>query len=214
MRRFSMLARHFIGLVALAVGLITFGTASMVTSTVAAPTHGKDSKVVAAGKDGKMTSSVTGTVEDGHRMKARFTPGEFRPTSDGLEVTGTLKGVIPGEGAFKKTVTMPVEAINGTELADLGGGDANAMRLAATCDILNLVLGPLDLNLLGLEVHLDQVVLDIVAVTGAGNLLGNLLCAVAGLLDPTSPLEGLLTQLTGLLNQILGALGGLGGGGL
>ena len=45
------------------------------------------------------------------------------------------------------------------------------------------MLGPLDLNLLGLEIHLQRVVLDIVAVAGAGNLLGNLLCAVAGLLD-------------------------------
>ena len=38
------------------------------------------------------------------------------------------------------------------------------------CDILNLVLGPLDLDLLGLEVHLNRVILNIVAVSGAGNL--------------------------------------------
>ena len=74
--------------------------------------------------------------------------------------------------------------------------------------MLNLVLGPVDLNLLGLQVHLNQVVLNVVAQSGAGQLLGNLLCAVAGLLDP-GPLSGLLTQLQGLLNQILGALGGL-----
>jgi hypothetical protein len=63
-------------------------------------------------------------------------------------------------------------------------------------------LGPLDLNLLGLMVHLNQVVLDITAVPGAGNLLGNLLCAVAGLLDQGGPLQGLIN----LLNQILGQL--------
>ena len=54
---------------------------------------------------------------------------------------------------------------------------------AARC--LHLELGPLDLDLLGLVVHLDPVHLDITAVPGAGNLLGNLLCAVAGLLDGT-----------------------------
>ncbi|HYQ31950.1 MAG TPA: hypothetical protein VEQ83_01970, partial [Lapillicoccus sp.] len=75
----------------------------------------------------------------------------------------------------------------------------------AACNILHLVLGPLNLNLLGLHVHLNQVVLDITAIPGAGNLLGNLLCAVAGLLDG-SPLAGLLGQLTNLLNQILAAL--------
>jgi len=44
------------------------------------------------------------------------------------------------------------------------------------------MLGPLDLNVLGLTVHLNQVVLNITAVPGAGNLLGNLLCAAANLL--------------------------------
>ena len=52
---------------------------------------------------------------------------------------------------------------------------------------------PLDLDLLGLQVHLDRVVLDIVAQTGAGNLLGNLLCAVTGLLD--GGLNGVLGRL-------------------
>jgi hypothetical protein len=69
---------------------------------------------------------------------------------------------------------------------------------------LNLVLGPLDLNLLGLEVHLNRVVLDIVARTGAGNLLGNLLCAVAGLLDGTGTLDQL--RLANALNRVLALL--------
>ena len=70
------------------------------------------------------------------------------------------------------------------------------------CDILNLVLGPLDLDLLGLEVHLNRVVLNIVAVSGPGNLLGNLLCAVAGLLDN----NGVLRQISQILNSILAIL--------
>ena len=64
---------------------------------------------------------------------------------------------------------------------------------------------PLNLDILGLQVNLQRVVLDIVAQSGAGNLLGNLLCAVAGLLDG-GPLAGLLGQLSTLLNQILGIL--------
>jgi hypothetical protein len=40
-------------------------------------------------------------------------------------------------------------------------------------------------------------------VSGAGNLLGNLLCAVAGLLDG----GGAVTQIVSLLNQILAILG-------
>ena len=72
-----------------------------------------------------------------------------------------------------------------------------------SCNVLHLVLGPLDLDLLGLVVHLDRVVLDITAVPGGG-LLGDLLCAVANLLN--GGLGGLLGQLA-LLNQILDALG-------
>ena len=121
-------------------------------------------------------------------------------------VKGVLDGVITAADGTKSTFTtiksLDVTKINGSTLAD----SAVSSGAASACDILNLVLGPLDLNVLGLEVHLKQVVLDIVAVTGAGNLLGNLLCAVAGLLDG-GPLAGLLGQLSTLLNQILAALG-------
>jgi hypothetical protein len=59
---------------------------------------------------------------------------------------------------------------------------------AGECDILNLSLGPVDLNLLGLEVVLDDcdggpVLVDITALSGPGKLLGNLLCGLSHLLD-------------------------------
>ena len=75
-------------------------------------------------------------------------------------------------------------------------------QATGSCEILDLTLGPLDLDLLGLVVHLDQVHLNITAEQGPGNLLENLLCAVAGLLDN----GGALTSITSLLNQILQAL--------
>jgi hypothetical protein len=53
--------------------------------------------------------------------------------------------------------------------------------------------------------------ITITAEQGPGNLLGNLLCAVAGLLDPPTGgggggLSGLLNGIIALLNQILGQL--------
>jgi hypothetical protein len=139
-------------------------------------------------------------------------------------VTGTLALLNGAPAPFTGTFTVQRFANQGGELVAIGNLSATVvdpvtsaarttvMQLAvpvdtaattATCDILNLVLGPLDLNLLGLTIHLDQVVLDIIAVPGPGNLLGNLLCAIAGLLDGPSPLAGLI----GLLNNLLGALG-------
>lgn len=85
----------------------------------------------------------------------------------------------------------------------------------ATCPILHLDVGPLNLDLLGLQVHLDEVVLDVVAVPGPGNLLGNLLCAVAGLLDGVdlgNILGGLLQNLIDAIIRLLEGLGGGGGG--
>jgi hypothetical protein len=69
----------------------------------------------------------------------------------------------------------------------------------AACEILHLDIGPVFLDLLGLQVDLSRIVLDISAQPGVGNLLGNLLCSVAGLLD--NP-----TRLARLLNQILAIL--------
>jgi hypothetical protein len=68
-----------------------------------------------------------------------------------------------------------------------------------SCEILHLDLGPLFLDVLGLQIDLSRIVLDITAQAGAGNLLGNLLCAVTNLLnDPTG--------LARLLNSILDIL--------
>jgi hypothetical protein len=135
---------------------------------------------------------VTGATAAGAAIPATFT-GTFQlqrfATQDGqLVASGLLTGIVTtGTGATAttasvvRTITMP------------------AAVTEATCAILHLDLGPLDLNLLGLQVNLSQIVLDITAVSGAGNLLGNLLCAVAGLLDPGG--------LSNLLNQILAILG-------
>ena len=81
------------------------------------------------------------------------------------------------------------------------------------CPILDLELGPLDLNLLGLRVELNQVVLDITAIPGPGNLLGNLLCAVAGLLDGVDLGDVLGNLLQSLIDALIRLLEGLGGGG-
>lgn len=109
-------------------------------------------------------------------------------------VTGTGTDAAGVRKAIVSSVTLPVQGMS--------GASGNAVIAQQTCEILNLVLGPLHLDLLGLVIDLNQVILNITAVAGAGNLLGNLLCAIVGLLDQPS----LVDQLVGLLNQLLGAL--------
>ena len=142
----------------------------------------------------KTTANVHGKADNGAVFNGKFLINSFQQQGDQLVAIGDLTGKLSntGQGAAQDVsqtgVAMPV----------------NLAQSTASCQILDLVLGPLDLNLLGLVVHLDTVHLNITAVPGAGNLLGNLLCGVAGLLDQT-PLN--LGAILGILQQILGALG-------
>ena len=85
---------------------------------------------------------------------------------------------------------------------------------AGSCQILNLSLAPIHLDLLGLVLDTSQIDVRLIAVPGPGNLLGNLLCAVAGLLDPPTGGGGgggqgvaqLLQNINNTLNAILARL--------
>lgn len=120
--------------------------------------------------------------------------------------TATFQGIAGTVNNLKATYSAATNTttVSGT-FTDTAGNvtnfTTNLLAAQGSCTILHLTLGPLDLNLLGLMVHLDRVVLDITAQSGSGNLLGNLLCAVAHLLD-SGPFNTILADLTDLLNQI------------
>lgn len=88
---------------------------------------------------------------------------------------------------------------------------SNAL-LSASCDILNLAVGPLDLTILGLEVQLDNcsggpVTVDITATPGGG-LLGDLLCDLGDLLrvprPNTTAILTVLRQVAKVIGQLIG----------
>ena len=74
------------------------------------------------------------------------------------------------------------------------------------CTILHLEVGPIFLNLLGLQLTTNEIVIDLTAVAGPGNLLGNLLCAIAHLLDQTPRNTAALAALLRQINAILAGL--------
>ena len=142
---------------------------------------------------------VTGVAPaTGAKFAGTFTLQRFINDNGEVKAVGIVAGTLTDAAGVAvsavQNVAVPVS------IGDQAGLRAAAISAQAVCSILHLDLGPLTLNLLGLQVDLSRVVLDITAIQGAGNLLGNLLCAVAGLLDNPS---GLAT----LLNQILAALG-------
>ncbi|MFD0689005.1 hypothetical protein [Actinomadura fibrosa] len=133
---------------------------------------------------------VSGTTEDGSTFTGTVVPTAFTSQGRQVLVNGDLTGTLRDSSGTTTEVTRTPVSLP-------------VALPAATCPILHLTLGPLDLNLLGLTVHLDRVVLDITAISGPGNLLGNLLCAIAGLLDGTGDLSG-LAALLAQLNALLG----------
>jgi hypothetical protein len=177
-------------------GAVALTTLTAMSSTaVAAPATPAPA---VTSEQGTFASAVDGTFGDGGTVTGTFTPTEFAVQDDTLVATGVLHSVLTNAdgssaGTTDSTVTLPVQLP--------GSGETAAL---ITCNVLHLVLGPLNLNLLGLNVHLNTVVLDITAIPGAGNLLGNLLCALVGLLDGTGLLP--LGQIAALLNQILALL--------
>jgi hypothetical protein len=82
------------------------------------------------------------------------------------------------------------------------GGPGQGQGNAAACPILNLQLGEITLNLLGLLIETSDICLEITAYPNQG-LLGNLLCGIARLLDRGLDLNQILGGLTGAQQEIL-----------
>jgi hypothetical protein len=155
------------------------------------------------------TTQVTGKAAMGVTFVGQYDVKRFVAKGDQVKAVGKLTGKITKRNGDTTRVTktgvqLPVRLAQ-SSVSGQPAEPGSKTTSVVGCEILDLVLGPLDLNLLGLNVHLDRVHLNITAVPGAGELLGNLLCAVAGLLDGTG-IGGLSGILTNLLNALLGIL--------
>ena len=131
-----------------------------------------------------MTLPVVGSGPLG-TFAGNFQLQKFVSRDGAVYASGILSGTVSNAtgvvGTVARTIQLPV-AIGET-----------------TCDILHLDLGPLSIDLLGLQIDLSRIVLDITAQAGAGNLLGNLLCGVANLLNDPSGLSRLLNSILDIL---------------
>ena len=152
-----------------------------------------------------LTVPVQGTAKSAGRVTGTFTIQRFVDDGGQLGAFGTLVLNTASKGTVVTQVVMPVTADHRPAAASTA-----AAAVQAVCEVLDLTLGPLDLNLLGLEIHLDTVHLDIDA-NPLGGLLGQLL---SGLLcgSDLATIFGNLTTLVGFLNSVLQALGGILGG--
>jgi len=150
-------------------------------------------------------------------------PPSFRPAVEGLEdrvvpaasptaslplavhdlhVTGTgadqaLEGTLTLAGQALGTIPVSVTTVAPTS----GSGTAAAQN---ECPLLDLHLGPINLNLLGLHVDTSEICLDVTATNHQG-LLGGLLCDLSSGLD-LGGILGQLNQLGTSVNTLLNDL--------
>jgi hypothetical protein len=140
-----------------------------------------------------LTVPIT-AAQSGGALSGVFTLTSFAVNSAGqLVANGTFTGTATSATG---TVTSLTDAIVSSVVTPAATGPG--------CQILDLTLGPLHLDLLGLVIDLNQVHLNITAQPGPGNLLGNLLCAVTHLLDRTGGGGNGLQNLLNILNGLLG----------
>ena len=135
---------------------------------------------------GNLLANIAGLLDGGQPVN--LTGTQLATLNTGL--TGLLNG------AFR-AIGSPTNAARGGATASTAGG----------VPVLNLALGPVDLNLLGLLVRLDDcnngpVTVAITAEPGPGNLLGNLIGGLANLLNNNAGPGALLQQI----NRITGAI--------
>jgi hypothetical protein len=114
-----------------------------------------------------------------------------------VPVTGTAAGGLTFAGTMTVTgaavqdgQNVALGTISGT-LQDAAGntvGSVTAVPVAATvagdpCTLLSFSIGPIDINVIGIAVHIDPIG---ASVTLSG-LLGNILCPLLGLTTTTTP---------------------------
>src|SRR5207247_267277 len=107
-----------------------------------------------------------------------------------LVATGNATAVIHG-----KTYTAPFTAPVDISLHQ-------PVTFVGSCPVLDLMLGPINLNLLGLVVKTSPICLTITAYAGGG-LLGDLLCQVGNLLNGGLSLSQILNGV-GLVDPFTG----------
>lgn len=173
--------KHRLMLIAavLVVGLVCAPAAN-----AARPSTGMTAPLPIIGQTCTTSTGAVGTVS-----AATFTVTSFTSSAGQLLANGVATVTcLTAAGPVTQTQTLTGVPVTGT---------------SGSCRVLDLTLGPLHLDLLGLVVDLNQVHLQITAQSGPGNLLGNLLCGVANALNGGASSN----VLASLLNQILAILG-------
>jgi hypothetical protein len=153
-----------------------------------------------------MSGKVTKGAQKGRTFTGTYSIERFTQSKGKLYAVGTVKGKAGKKRITKRNVRVPAAVADNGAASGARASQVPPLPPGNACQILSLDLGPVNLNLLGLVVRTNQIQLRIDAVQGPGNLLGNLLCAITGLLNPGGGGTPVANTPLGQLVQILNAL--------
>lgn len=136
--------------------------------------------VIPATADAEIAMGVNGAAR-GSDFAATFTLRRFVTEEGRLVAVGALRDV-PGLGVVE-TAHVPVTDVSGT------------------CEVLHVQLGPTEINLDGLSVHLNQFGLHV--SDPSGGPLGQSVCSVSQALTDGTPLVSLLNHLVNLFGCLM-----------
>lgn len=146
-----------------------YASLALVLALMAAFVIAPFSGVSAATKDKSFLKNipVTGTLADGGTFNGKVSITEFGyDQATGLWVSGRIIGTATNAaGTTFENISQSFSTADAT-LNETSA--ANSIMPQAACQILFLDIGPIFLDLLGLQVDLSRIVLDISAVSGAG----------------------------------------------
>jgi hypothetical protein len=150
---------------------------------------------------GPLTNQLTNipmkAQEGDRKFTGKLSVQTFELQGESIVAVAKLTGKVDkkqGKGTKKisRTVRVPVTVT----------GQTADVQSQVICEILNLVLGPINLNILGLRLQTNTIRIRLTA-DSQGGLLGSLLCGLTGPID-----LGNLGALIALLNDILCELTG------
>jgi hypothetical protein len=151
-------------------------------------------KIEGHARDDDNELDVEGVASNGQPFEGAISDYSFtvdRATGT-LMMTGVLAGRVGDTKITDLDFTVPVKLSQASQatralaayVPDAVVAQQQPSSPKGGCDVFVLDIQGISLGLLGLQVDLSPITIDVGGGTGSGRLLGNLLCALLGLLSP------------------------------
>jgi len=117
-------------------------------------------------------------------------------------ISGKIKGTIGRTNFDDDFLDISIDVA-----LSLPSSKRDVSQQLSSCDIVNLNLGPITLDVLGIVLQTNKIVVDLTVLTCVNNLVGSLLCALGNILNGTTTYATPgVSDLVVAINLILGQI--------